>query len=63
MKNKDFCPCTKKDCALRTNCKLCVAKHNMAKQIPHCLFPNNDGNRSLENFYFSLKQLYSEEIK
>ncbi len=56
MENKDFCPCTKKGCALHGNCKACIMKHKKANQIPHCLFPNNNGNRSVENFYLTIKE-------
>ncbi len=61
MENKDFCPCHKKECLFYGNCKGCIAKHKKANQIPHCLFPDNNGDRSLENFYRSLKAIYEGE--
>ncbi len=58
MENKDFCPCINKGCPLYGNCKACIAKHKKANQIPHCLFPDSNGDRSVKNFYLSLKKLY-----
>ncbi len=60
MEHKDGCPCTKKECALHGNCKACIIKHNKAEQIPHCLFPDNNGDRSVENFYVFLKKRYED---
>ncbi len=61
MENKDHCSCVKKDCPLHGNCKACIAKHNKVKQIPHCIFPNNNGDRSIKNFYNYLKNQLTDE--
>ncbi len=60
MEKKDFCPCTKEDCNFHGNCRACVEKHRKAGQIPHCLFPNSHGDRSIKNFYLMLKKEYEK---
>ncbi len=61
MENKDYCTCPKQQCPLHGNCKACIIKHKNANQLSHCLFPNNNGDKSLENFYYSLKEIYEEK--
>ncbi len=60
MEIKNFCPCTKVECPLHSNCKACIMKHKQAQQIPHCLFPNNKGDRSISHFYTTLKEIYEK---
>ncbi len=59
MKTKPDCPCTKKDCKFHGNCAACITKHNKVEQLPHCIFPDNNGDRSIKNFYTKLKARFS----
>jgi len=61
MKNKE-CACPKKDvCPRHANCRECVKNHRETDSLPFCLFPDNDGDKSVGNYYRKLKEKYEME--
>jgi hypothetical protein len=52
------CACPKKECPNNGKCRPCVAKHRDSDGLPFCLFPNNGGDKSLANFYRTLKERF-----
>ena len=52
------CPCPKKTCANHGICSKCVVKHKLTDSIPYCLFLNNDGDKSVTNYYAKLKKRF-----
>ncbi|MDR1998096.1 MAG: DUF6485 family protein [Candidatus Margulisbacteria bacterium] len=60
MKTLD-CACPNTDCADHGECSACVAKHRAADSLTYCFFPNNDGDKSLENFYHHLEKRFTKE--
>ncbi len=58
MKGKVNCPCKNTACKFHANCAECIAKHNKAEQLPHCLFPDNEGDKSVKNYYKKLKEKF-----
>ena len=56
------CPNVKK-CACPNNgkCCACVIKHKETDSLPYCLFPDNEGDKSLSNFYKMLKTRFENE--
>ncbi len=57
----DFCVCPKKSCPNNGNCRACVEKHKNTDSLPYCLFPNNNGDKSLKNFYLKLKERFEKD--
>ncbi len=55
MKDSVNCPCPKTACANNKNCAACVVKHKKTDSLPFCLFPDNEGDKSLRNYYTKLK--------
>lgn len=58
MNHAHDCPCPKTTCPNHKNCFACVIKHKVTDSLPFCLFPDNDGDKSLENFYKKLKERF-----
>jgi len=54
------CPCPKTACPNHKNCCVCILKHRETDSLPFCLFENNEGDKSLESFYKSLKLRFEE---
>jgi len=52
---KKQCPCPKTTCTSHGKCCDCVVKHRTTDSLPFCLFPGNDGDKSVENYYRKLK--------
>ena len=52
------CACPKKECANNGKCCLCVIKHRETDSLPYCLFLDNNGDKSLSNFYSKLKERF-----
>ncbi len=52
------CPCPKKTCANNGRCCACIIKHKETDSLPYCLFLDNGGDKSLENFYRKLKDRF-----
>jgi len=59
--NGNECSCPKTECPRIGNCKECVKNHRNSDSMPFCLFMNNDGNKSLENFYKKLKERFEKQ--
>ena len=59
-KNVKECACPKTSCPNHKKCCDCVIKHRETDSLPYCLFLDNDGDKSLENFYKKLKQRFEE---
>lgn len=51
LTNINECPCPDKNCKYYSNCQACALHHKKNNTLPHCLFIDNDGDPSLENFY------------
>jgi len=54
------CTCPKKTCKNHGKCHACVIKHRETDSLPYCLFPNNDGDKSLRNFHRKLKERFED---
>ena len=52
------CACPKKTCPNNGKCCACVIKHRETDSLPFCLFPHNDGDKSIENYYLKLKERF-----
>ncbi|MDR3012823.1 MAG: hypothetical protein LBU70_06400 [Chitinispirillales bacterium] len=52
------CACPSKTCPNHGVCCDCVTKHRETDSLPFCLFLNNDGDKSLKNFYVKLKERF-----
>jgi len=50
-----FCNCPKTECENHGKCCNCVVKHRDTDSLPFCLFPENDGDKSIPNYYTKLK--------
>ena len=59
--NTKECACPKKTCPNNGRCCDCVVKHRKTDSLPFCLFPKNDGNKSVENYYHKLKERFETE--
>ncbi len=53
--NKQKCPCPKTTCANHGKCCDCIVNHRSIDSLPFCLFPDNGGDKSIENYYRKLK--------
>ncbi|MCL2035069.1 MAG: hypothetical protein FWG94_10125 [Oscillospiraceae bacterium] len=60
--NKE-CPCPKTECPRQKQCCLCVINHKNTDSMPFCLFPDNGGDKGLENFYRKLKKRFEGPAK
>ena len=54
------CACPKTTCPHHKKCCECVVKHKETDSLPFCLFPNNDGDKSMENLHRKLKQRFED---
>ena len=54
------CCCPKKECPNNGKCCACIANHRGKDGVPFCIFPNNDGKKDLESFYFKLKERFEK---
>jgi len=54
------CACPKKTCKNYGKCCACVIKHKLTDSLPYCLFLDNGGDKSLQNFYRKLKERFEE---
>lgn len=55
MSTAKDCPCPKTGCQNHKNCYNCILKHNATDSLPFCIFPDNDGDKSIANYYRKLK--------
>ncbi len=49
------CSCPNTTCKNHGRCCECVKSHADRDQLTFCLFPDNNGDKSLKNFYEKLK--------
>ena len=56
------CACPKKTCPNNGQCCACVVKHKETDSLPFCLFLENNGDKSLANFYKNLKKRFEPNI-
>ncbi|MCL2224285.1 MAG: hypothetical protein FWB96_04870 [Defluviitaleaceae bacterium] len=49
------CICPKTECENHGKCCTCVTKHRETDSLPFCMFPENDGDKSVEAYYTKLK--------
>jgi hypothetical protein len=59
--NVKECVCPKKTCPNHKKCCACVIKHENTDSLPYCLFLDNEGDKSLENFYRKLKKRFEKQ--
>jgi len=55
------CACPKKTCPNNGICCACVIKHLETDSLPFCLFLNNEGDKSVANYYQKLKERFEEK--
>ena len=55
------CPCPKIGCENHKTCCACVIKHKLTDSLPYCLFLDNEGDKSNENYYRKLKERFEGE--
>ena len=58
--NVKECACPKKSCPNNGKCCACVIKHRDTESLPYCLFLDNEGDKSLKNYYEKLKQRFEK---
>ena len=56
--NVKVCICPKTTCPNHEKCCACVIKHRNTDSLPYCLFPDNNGDKSNENYYRVLKKRF-----
>ena len=56
--NVKNCACPKKTCPNYGRCCACVIKHRETDSLPYCLFLDNGGDKSIENYYRKLKERF-----
>lgn len=54
------CPCPDKHCPNNGFCCACVKKHRESDSLPHCLFPDNDGDHHIPAYYKKLLIRFGE---
>ncbi len=59
--NVKECVCPKTTCANHGKCCQCVMKHKNSDSLPYCLFLNNEGDKSVKNYYRKLKVRFEKE--
>jgi hypothetical protein len=59
--NVNDCACPKTSCPNHKKCCACVIKHRETDSLPFCLFLNNEGDKSNENYYCKLKKRFETE--
>ncbi|MCL2555462.1 MAG: hypothetical protein FWE03_00385 [Firmicutes bacterium] len=57
------CACPKVECLNHSKCCACVIKHRETDSLPFCLFLDNGGDKSIQNYYKVLKQRFESEDK
>ena len=56
--NVEECTCPKKECPNNGKCCACVIKHRNSDSLPFCLFLDNNGDKSIQNYYLKLKERF-----
>ena len=52
------CACPKRECPRHGDCSTCVKNHRESDSLTFCMFPNNDGNKTVKNYYLKLKERF-----
>ena len=60
--NAKECACPKTSCENNGKCCACVIKHKESDSVPFCIFPDNDGDKSMTNLYRKLKERFEQQI-
>jgi len=58
----DYCACPNTSCPNYGKCCECVIKHRNTDSLPYCLFIDNDGDKSVYNYYKKLKARFEIPI-
>ncbi len=56
--NTIACACPNTSCQNHGKCCECINKHMSYDQVPFCLFPDNQGDKSMKAFYEKLKSRF-----
>jgi len=59
--NVKECVCPKTTCANHGRCCACVVKHKNTDSLPFCLFPDNEGDKSVANYHRKLKERFEKK--
>lgn len=52
------CACPKESCPNHRKCCACIVKHRTTDSLPFCMFPDNDGDKSVESYYRKLQERF-----
>jgi len=52
------CNCPNTECENFGRCCACVKNHIDRDGLPYCIFPNDEGSKSVENYYKKLKERF-----
>ncbi|WP_455654788.1 hypothetical protein [Phascolarctobacterium sp.] len=55
------CACIKQSCKNHELCCQCVEKYRKTDSLPYCLFLDNEGDKSVANYYKKLKERFEKE--
>ncbi|MDR2888838.1 MAG: hypothetical protein LBV33_03240 [Lachnospiraceae bacterium] len=59
--NVKECACPKRSCVNNGKCCACVIKHRESDSLPFCLFPDNEGDKSMKNMYKKLQIRFEDQ--
>jgi len=59
-KIKNECGCPNRTCVNYAKCCDCIVKHRETDSLPHCMFENNDGDKSVAAYYGKLKERFEK---
>ena len=54
------CACPKTTCPRNGKCCECITNHRNTDSLPFCLFENNDGDKTVANYYRKLKERFGK---
>ena len=55
------CACPKTNCENYGKCCACIIKHKNTDSLPYCLFLDNNGDKSINNYYNKLKERFENK--
>ena len=56
--NVKECACPKTTCPNYKKCCVCIIKHRETDSLPYCMFLDNDGDKSVANYYKRLRERF-----
>jgi len=59
-KAKEDCLCPKTTCENHGKCCACVLNHRTKDSLTFCMFPDNEGSKSVESYYKKLKERFEK---